>query len=239
MLFVTGTDTGVGKTLVTSALAAALVRRGRRVGVVKPVETGCRPDAEDAATLAAAAGDPASLEEICPYRLPDPLAPALAAERAGVLVDVDALLAHARRRAATVDVLLIEGAGGLLVPLARDTFFADFALRLAAPVLVVVGSRLGAINHALLTFEALATRRIRVAGFVMNRLGPDDDLAVTTNEPLLATLTRVPCLGVVPWMPETPALWAALRAGGAAAEGARARLADVGGALELAALDTP
>jgi dethiobiotin synthetase len=206
---------------------------------MKPVETGCRPDAEDAAALAAAAGDSAPLADVCPYRLPDPLAPSLAAERAGVRVDVEALVAHVRRRAATVDVLLIEGAGGLLVPLTLDTSFADFALRLEAPVLVVVGSRLGAINHALLTFDALAARGMPIAGFVVNRLGADDDLAVATNEPLLAALTRVPCLGVVPWLPDASALWAALRAGGRAAESARARLAEVGGALELAALDTP
>jgi dethiobiotin synthetase len=236
VLFVTGTDTGVGKTVVTSALAAALARRGRRVGVVKPAETGCRPEAEDATALAAAAGDPAPLADVCPYRLPDPLAPSLAAERAGVVIDVDALTALVRRRAETVDVLLVEGAGGLLVPLTRDASFADLARRLEAPVLVVVGSRLGAINHALLTLETLQARHLPIAGFVVNRLGTPDDLAVATNEPLLATLTRVPCVGVVPWMPDAPALLAALRAGGSAAARARARLADAGDTLDLARL---
>jgi dethiobiotin synthetase len=241
VLLVTGTDTGVGKTVVTCALAAAFARRGRRVGVVKPAETGCpsEVEAEDAAALAAAASDPAPLADVCPYRLPDPLAPSLAAERAGVTIDVDALTALVRRRTTTVDVVLVEGAGGLLVPLTRDTSFADLARRLDAPVLVVVGSRLGAINHALLTFEVLATRRLPIAGFVVNRLGPADDLAVATNESLLATLTPVPCVGVVPWMPDAATLLTALRAGGDAAAAARARLADAGDALDLGRLATP
>lgn len=234
VVLVTGTDTGIGKTLVTAALAAALARQGRRVGVVKPVETGCRPDPEDARTLAAAAGDTAPLADVCPYALPDPLAPALAAERAGVRIDVAALVAHVRRRAATVDVLLVEGAGGLLVPLTPDTSFADLAQRLDARVIVVVGSRLGAINHALLTLEALATRRIAVAGYVVNRLGPSDDLAIATNEPLLAALSTVPCLGIVPWIADAAALLAALRSGGAGSDLARARLADLGAGLAVA-----
>ncbi len=235
VLFVTGTDTGVGKTLVTAALAAALTRHGRRVGVVKPAETGCRPDAEDARTLTAAARDDAPLDAVCPYRLPDPLAPMLAAERAGVVIDVDDLVRRVRRRAATVDVLLVEGAGGLLVPLARDASFADFAARLAARVVVVVGSRLGAINHALLTFDALAHRGMAMAGYVINRLGTDDDLAVATNESLLARLTAAPCLGALPWLGgEAAELLAALRAGGTAAERARDRLADLGSPLARA-----
>ena len=232
VVFVTGTDTGVGKTLVTSAIAAALARMGRRVAVLKPAETGCRPDPEDALALATAADDPSPLTDVCPYRLPDPLAPMLAAERAGVAIDVDALVALVRRRAATADVLLVEGAGGLLVPLTRTTSYADFATRAGARVLVVVGSRLGAINHALLTLEALAARRLTVAGYVVNRLVRPDDLAVATNEPVLAALTTTPRLGTIPWLADAPALLADLRATGAA----RTRLAELGAALDLDAL---
>jgi dethiobiotin synthetase len=241
VIFVTGTDTGVGKTLVTAAIAAALARRGRRVGVVKPVETGCRAGrdglvAEDALALAVAAGDPAPLEAVCPYRLPEPLAPALAAERAGVTIDVAALATHIRQRAALVDVLLVEGAGGLLVPLTRRESFADLARGLGARVLVIVGSRLGAINHALLTLEVLRTRGFALAGYVVNRLGTHDDLAVATNEDLLRTLSSMPCIGTVPWMPDVPDILAALRAGGAGAAAACARLADLGDTLAFDAL---
>jgi dethiobiotin synthetase len=241
LLFVTGTDTGVGKTVVSTVIAAALAARGCRVGVVKPVETGCRSAGGtlvpvDALALAAAAGDPAPLEIVCPYRLPDPLAPALAAERAGVAIDVDALAEHVRRRAAGVDVLLVEGAGGLLVPLTRRESFADLARRLDARLLVVVGSRLGAINHALLTLEVLTTRGLTLAGYVVNRLGPRDDLVVATNEDLLRSLTPARCLGTLPWTPDAAELLATLRAGGPAADTARSRLAILGDGFDLAAI---
>lgn len=238
-LFVTGTDTGIGKTFITTAIAATLAARGHRVGVAKPVETGCRRKddrlvPEDALALAAAAGDPSPLEAVCPHRFPDPLAPSLAAERSGGRLDVEALATELRRRAVAVDVLLVEGAGGLLVPLTRTASFADFAARLAAPILVVVGSRLGAINHALLTFEVAAVRGLPLAGYVVNCLAPPDDLAVATNEDLLRELTAVPCLGVIPWVADAADLLAALRAGGAAAARSRARLRELGAGLDLA-----
>jgi dethiobiotin synthetase len=241
IVFVTGTDTGIGKTLVSSAIAAALVSRGVRLAVAKPVETGCPSHqgalvAADARTLQSAARDPAPLTEICPHRFADPLAPALAAERAGTRIDVGALTAHLGRRAEHADLLLVEGAGGLLVPITIDTSFADLAAALGAAVVVVVGSRLGAVNHTLLTIDVLRTRGITLAGYVVNRLVADDDLAVATNDDLLARLTHARRLGAVPFLPESAALLAALRAGGAPAEPARAALAALGGALDLDAL---
>jgi dethiobiotin synthetase len=242
VVLVTGTDTGIGKTVVTCALAAALAARGTRVGVVKPVETGCPRSGtdlvpEDATALAAAAADPAPLAAVCPHRLADPLAPMLAAERAGVAIDVAALAAHLHSRATGVDVLLVEGAGGLLVPLTRGASFADLARRAGARVLVVVGSRLGAINHALLTLAVLEARGLPIAGYVTNRLGPDDDLAVATNDELLRRLTPVPCLGVVPWTADAPLLLADLRSsdGGTVAT-ARGRLAALAAGLDLDAV---
>ena len=246
ILFVTGTDTGVGKTLVTAAIAAVLAARGTRIGVAKPAETGCRfrrsvlyP--EDAATLAAAAGSPEPLDLVCPYRFAEPLAPALAAERAGVTIDLDALVTALRRRAGTLDLLLVEGAGGLLVPLTRSATYADLASALASPALLVVGSRLGAINHALLTLAALEARALPARGYVLNRLTADADLATETNAPLLRALTPVPCLGELPWLADAGELLSALRAEGDADTGtregaraaARARLA----ALASACLD--
>lgn len=236
-LFVTGTDTGIGKTLVTSAIAAAFATRGLRVAVAKPAETGCRRAGNDlvpadALALAAAAGDRSPLAAICPHRFADPLAPALAAERSGTTIDVGALVAQLQQRAAAADVLLIEGAGGLLVPLTHAVSFADLIATLRARVLVVVGSRLGAINHALLTLAVLAARDLPVAGYVINRLAVDD-LAVATNDALLQSLTPVPCLGTLPFLPEAAALVAALTAGDTAAADARARLAALGNALDL------
>jgi dethiobiotin synthetase len=230
IVLVTGTDTGVGKTLVGAAIAAALVARGARLGVAKPCETGCRLVdgalyAEDAVTLAAAADTRDAIELVCPYRFPDPLAPALAATRAGVAIDVAALVRTLAARAAGLDVLLVEGAGGVLVPLTHDTSFADLAHSLDASVLLVVGSRLGAINHALLSLEVLARRHTPVAGYVVNRLAPDGDLAVETNTGLLRSLTTARFLGDFPHLPDAAATLATLRAGGPGAEVARARLA--------------
>ena len=235
-LLVTGTDTGIGKTVVTSAIAAALAARGARVAVAKPAETGCTPDPEDALALRAAAGDPSPIEVVCPWTLPDPLAPALAAERAGVRIDVEGLITKLRARSAAADVLLIEGAGGLLVPLRDTTSFADLAARLPARVVVVVGSRLGAINHALLTLEVLERRGITIAGYVVNELGPPGELVVATNDALLRGLTSARHLGTVPWTPDAPALLTALRGTGSAVGDARARLAELGATLDLDAL---
>jgi dethiobiotin synthetase len=224
IVLVSGTDTGAGKTLVTATLAAGLAARQVRIGVAKPVETGCAgPEATDAATLRAAAGSDEPLEAICPYRFPEPLAPSLAAERVGATIDLAALVDHLRRRATLYDLLLIEGAGGLLVPLTRTVSFADLARKLGASVLLVVGSRLGAINHALLTLEVLAARGLHTPGYVLSPLVAPGDLAVDTNAALLAASTRVPCLGALPWIADAADLLAGLRSDDPVP--ARARLA--------------
>jgi dethiobiotin synthetase len=214
-LFVTGTDTGVGKTLVTAAIAAALAEDGVRVAVAKPVETGCtsrdgRLFPQDAAALATAARSADPLEAICPYRFADPLAPALAAERAGRAIDREALVVGLRERIAAHEAVLIEGAGGLLVPITPIFTYADLAAALGVPVLLVVGSRLGAVNHALLSLEALDRRRLETRGYVLNRLVAGADLVVETNRDLLRSLTAARCLGELPWVDDAPALLAAL-----------------------------
>lgn len=243
LLLVTGTDTGVGKTLVTAAIATALAARARRVDVAKPAETGCRLAEgrlvpEDAVTLAAAVRSDTPLEEVCPYRFAEPLAPALAAERAGQTIDLPHLVAALRRRAAATDILLVEGAGGLLVPLTRTATYADLAAELGAPVLVVVGSRLGAINHARLTFDALAARAIAARGYVLNRLTAKSNLAVETNRTLLAATERARFLGELPWIDDAPSLLTALRGGREQGDRARARLAGLAAAhIDLDALD--
>jgi dethiobiotin synthetase len=197
-LFVTGTDTGVGKTFVACALAAALRARGRRVAVLKPVETGVDGEPEDAVRLRAAAGDPAPLDEICPYRLRAPLAPAVAARLEGVTIDVDGLVALVACRAAAADVLLVEGAGGLLVPIAGRTTYLDLAVRLRLPVLIVAANRLGAINHCALTARVAAAAGLTVRGLVLSQTTPARDASADTNAAEIAALTGLPCLGVLP-----------------------------------------
>lgn len=203
--FITGTDTGIGKTTVTCALAAALAERGVRVGVMKPVETGCEVDsggnrvAADAIRLKYFSGCAEPLERVCPVRLRDPLAPSIAARREGREIDVDALHSHLESMTSAHDVTLVEGAGGLLVPIRDGVTFADLARDWNLPLLVVVGNRLGALNHAQLTIRCAAQENLSVAGYVVNSLAEQLDVAAQTNVDLLEELIGA-SLGVFPWV---------------------------------------
>ncbi|HYD47799.1 MAG TPA: dethiobiotin synthase [Terriglobales bacterium] len=200
---VTGSDTGAGKTTFSCLLAAALRCGGIDVGVMKPAETGCPSDADghlqpgDALLLREAAGSNAALDEICPYRFAEPLAPLLAARRAGVAIDVDRLAASYRRLSAAHTVTLVEGAGGLLVPLTDTVSYAELAARLGLELIVVVGSKLGCINHCLLTLRVAAASGLPVAGYVLNEVCPTADLAQQTNATLLQDLVG-PALATIP-----------------------------------------
>ncbi|MSP37581.1 MAG: dethiobiotin synthase [Deltaproteobacteria bacterium] len=204
-IFITGTDTGVGKTFFSCALAALLKAEGYKVGVMKPVETGCVekdgqlfPD--DAWRLQQASGCAEPLDVICPYRLPEPLAPSIAAERAGVKIDVDRLLDVCRDLSAKHDITIVEGAGGLMVPLVPSFTFADFARVAKLPVIVVAANKLGVINHLLLTLEHASCKDLRPLGYVLNQLSSEISLAAQTNREVLAGLTGVPCLGELPYV---------------------------------------
>ncbi len=204
-IFVTGTDTAVGKTTVSCGIAAAANQAGWKVGVLKPSETGCRtqPDGllrpEDALRLRFFARNALDVRTICPYPLSLPLAPLVAARQEGASISVDRICEIHDAIAAAHDITLIEGAGGLLVPLAPAVTFADLALRLQAPLLVVVASRLGAINHALLTIRYAHCIGLRVLGYVINFLTEDRDLAARTNVEVLAEWLGPP-LGVIPYL---------------------------------------
>ena len=203
-IFITGTDTGVGKTLFTCGLARWLRSYGYRVGVMKPAETGCvmRDGAlypEDAWQLKEASECAVSIEKICPYRLPEPLAPSIAAERAGTRIDIDHLLTVFDEIKAAHDITLVEGAGGLMVPLLPSYTFADFARVAKLPVIVVAANRLGAINHLLLTLEHASCKELLLLGYVLNQLSNDDSLAAETNREVLLGLTGVACLGELPF----------------------------------------
>ena len=204
-IFITGTDTGVGKTFVASGLAVLLRDLGYRVGVMKPAETGCSERdgqlvAEDAERLKDVSGCTEPIEIICPYRLPEPLAPSIAAERVGVKIDIDHLLALYHEISSKYDVTLVEGAGGLMVPLLPSYTLADFARVAKLPVLVVTANKLGAINHLLLTLEHASCQGLSVVGYVLNRTSNEVSLAADTNREALVNLTAVPCLGELPFV---------------------------------------
>jgi dethiobiotin synthetase len=199
-LFVTGTDTGVGKTTVARGLARLARRQGLRPIPFKPVETGCAPGPEDARQLWEAAGRPVPLAEVCPHALPLPAAPAAAAAAAGVRIDLDDLARRARAIAEAGDLLLAEGAGGLLVPYAGSETAADLIARLALPVLIVARTALGTVNHTALTVRELERRRLPVAGIVMVRGTVEAGPHEAGNADLIEAAVSMRPLGVLPYL---------------------------------------
>lgn len=204
-ILITGTDTGVGKTVVGCGLAAAFTAQGKHIGVLKPAETGCAMRdgtlyPEDAARLAAFARVSLPLEQICPYRFAPPVAPSVAAELAGVAIEPQRILTVFEQIVGQHDFTIVEGAGGLLVPLTGRYTFADLARDLRLPLLVVVGSKLGALNHTLLTLRCAQALSLPVTGYILNHPTPTTDVAVQTNARTLAQLTDVPSLGSLPFL---------------------------------------
>ena len=199
-VFVTGTDTGCGKTSVACALARSVRAAGKRVRVLKPIETGCeRGVPADALALAQAAGDDAPVERLCPYRLEIPAAPEVAAraERTAIeLAPIEAALALAR---ADADLVIVEGAGGLLVPISPRLDMAGLAGHLRLPILVATRAALGTINHTLLTLEAARARGLRVLGVVVSHTRADLSPADRRNLDLLLERLPVPFLGELPF----------------------------------------
>jgi dethiobiotin synthetase len=202
-ILITGTDTGVGKTMVGCALAFAMKVRGLRVGIMKPAETGCREDAgqlvpADAVALRASASAIHPLELICPYRYRTPLAPAAAAQaESSPLPDPAQIISLFHRIAADSDVVLVEGAGGIAVPLTWEFNYADLAAALGLKLILVVANRLGCLNASVLALDYAARRSLQVAGYILNDAEPDGSAAARTNAESLKRLTRVPALGPV------------------------------------------
>ena len=191
--FVTGTDTGVGKTLAAAALCRADREAGRTVLYAKPVQTGLQPaEPGDAAFVAAAATVPV----VECLRFPEPLAPAVAAERAGQVIDVDGLLADLQKAGDGFDRLVVEGAGGLLVPLWGPVTMAELADALGAGLVVVTRPALGTLNHTALTLEAADSRGLPVDGLVVSGWPADPGVTELTNLERLSEMA--PVLGLLP-----------------------------------------
>ena len=201
-LFVTGTDTGVGKTRVAVALIHALRAQGLRVAAMKPVAAGCEAGAlnEDVSALLQAANVSADLRDVNPYSFVPPIAPHLAAQQAGIRIGLPVIVAAYARLAAAADVVVVEGAGGWRVPLNEREDMADLAQALGLPVVLVVGLRLGCLNHALLTAESIARRGLPWAGWVGNAIDPEMASLDANLDALLSRLPA-PCLGVQAFSP--------------------------------------
>lgn len=205
-LFVAGTDTGVGKTEV----ACALLRHARKCGFrpipFKPVETGANPYPLDALRLHEAAQPPVPAAQICLYPLPLPAAPQAAATQAGIAISGEQILQRAQQLAAAGDSLLVEAAGGLLVPYAPNLTGADLAHLLGLPILLVARTALGTVNHVALTINELRRRRLPLHGLILSRTTPDPGPHETTNLSLIRQLTALDPFGILPHVPDpTPA----------------------------------
>ena len=197
--FVTGTDTEVGKTFISCALLRVLRTAGKDAIGMKPVAAGTDAAGrnDDVEALLAAAGRPAARELVNPYLFAPAIAPHIAAAESGREIDIEHIVAACMQLRKMADAVVVEGVGGFCVPLGPHGDSADLAERLALPVILVVGMRLGCINHALLTQQAIAARGLRLAGWVANRIDPH---MARFDENLAALTTRLPAplLGVIP-----------------------------------------
>ncbi|MCK4910170.1 MAG: dethiobiotin synthase [Thermodesulfovibrionales bacterium] len=210
-IFITATDTGVGKTVVAAAMVAALRARGVRACGVKPIESGCVPNPvigslvpADGTFLQKASGGKESLELITPLRFEAPLAPLAAAREVGEEVRVEKAMKAIDELESRYDVLVVEGIGGLMVPVAERYMVSDMARDIGYPLIVVASPFLGTINHTLLTVRRAQEEGLEVEGVVLcYHRQPEDTLAESTNPRMLEQFLNVPLLGTVPYIEDT------------------------------------
>jgi dethiobiotin synthetase len=200
-LFITATGTSSGKTFVARGLTAALTRLGLRVAALKPFETGCTPDPLDAVALAAAARSPALAHDAVFYRVAPPLSPYAASLSGEAGPDVGGIIRRVRELASLHDQLIVEGAGGLLVPLDRERDMSDVIAALACPLLLVAPNRLGVLSHALATVEAARARNLEIAGLVLTEPDLTPDPSSATNLQILRERLNLPTF-TFPYCPD-------------------------------------
>lgn len=202
--FIVGTDTNVGKTYVASALVKHFADNGLKAIGMKPVASGCELSDcnelvnQDVTALTNASNVSTPLDLINPYRFAPAIAPHIAADQAGVEIELSKILQAYERLSSLADVVIVEGAGGFYVPLNNTETLADLAVLLNIPVILVVGMRLGCINHALLTVEAIQARGLKLAGWIANEMAPNFAM-LDENLASLQQRIAVPCISVVGW----------------------------------------
>ncbi|MCW0413453.1 dethiobiotin synthase [Xanthomonas sacchari] len=207
--YVTGTDTGIGKTIASTALLHALRARGQRAVGMKPVASGCTREAdgwrnEDALALQDASAPRPAYDDLNPYALPLPLAPELAAADAGVQLELAPIAAAFERLRAQADVVVVEGVGGWAAPLSATLDQADLARALRLPVVLVVGLRLGCLNHARLSAAAIAADGLQCIGWIGNEIDPAME-RIDDNMAMLRARLPMPCWGRLPYRPQPQA----------------------------------
>ncbi|MCW0460729.1 ATP-dependent dethiobiotin synthetase BioD 1 [Xanthomonas sacchari] len=207
--YVTGTDTGIGKTIASTALLHALRARGQRAVGMKPVASGCTREAdgwrnEDALALQDSSAPRPAYDDLNPYALPLPLAPELAAADAGVQLELAPIAAAFERLRAQADVVVVEGVGGWAAPLSATLDQADLARALRLPVVLVVGLRLGCLNHARLSAAAIAADGLQCLGWIGNEIDPAME-RIDDNMAMLRERLPMPCWGRLPYRPQPQA----------------------------------
>lgn len=204
-LFITGTDTGVGKTLVAAALIERFVKSGIPTIGMKPIAAGAKLVGgclmnDDVEQLIAASNTEAPLMHINPYVFEPAIAPHIAAKQAGIDISMNQIMAAFHALSEQAEIVIVEGAGGFLVPINDTEDMSDLASALALPVVLVVGMRLGCLNHALLTIASIKAKGLQLVGWVAN--STDEPAMASFDENLLSLKQRIaaPCLGVIPWV---------------------------------------
>ncbi|MBI5237399.1 MAG: dethiobiotin synthase [Deltaproteobacteria bacterium] len=202
--FITGTDTGIGKTFVTALIASGLKSMGLNVGVMKPVETGCRrisgkPAPLDAITLKQAACSPLPLNLICPYAFNAPLSPHIASRLEGKRIELRTIKKGFGEIQKQSNIVLVEGAGGMMTALTQKKTMLDLAAYLGLPLIIIAPNRLGAVNHALLCIEAARKRGLRIEGIILNRPDARKDLSQRYNKESIESISGVKVLAEIPY----------------------------------------
>ncbi|MBI3354284.1 MAG: dethiobiotin synthase [Nitrospirae bacterium] len=206
-IFITGTDTGVGKTIVAGGLACALMREGLDIGVMKPIQTGCvvkkngnliAPDTE---FLIRMSGVKDKINLVTPYCFKEPLAPSAAAEAEGNEIDIEKIISAYNLLTEMHDSIIVEGAGGILVPIWKDFLFIDIIKRLSIPIIIVARMGLGTINHTLMTVRCARSAGIEIIGIIFNHTNNiKDGIAEKTNPNIIKRLCNIPILGIIPFI---------------------------------------
>ena len=205
--FIIGTDTNVGKTYIASSLMKHFVQLGLKTVGMKPIASGCEVNQqgewmnEDVRALQRVSNVTVPIEFINPYRFLPAIAPHIAAEQSGMTINLELIESAYQQLTAVAEVVIVEGAGGFMVPLNQTQTLADLALQLNIPIILVVGIKLGCINHALLTVEALQARGLVLAGWVANQIDPNMPMFAENLSSLQARI-EAPCLSVVNWQGE-------------------------------------
>ncbi|NOY65153.1 MAG: dethiobiotin synthase [Nitrospirae bacterium] len=204
-IFITGTDTGVGKTVIAGALVRVLKRKGLKVGVMKPVETGCAREGDvlipsDGEFLKYMADLDISINEITPYRFETPVAPLVASEIEGVYISPEKILEVYKSLTRKFDFVVVEGVGGLMVPIRDDLFVVDLVSYMGIPLIIVSVNKLGTINHTFLTVDAARSKGVDIKGLIVNEIRQSNDVSVDSNISVIKRLIDVPVVGVFPFI---------------------------------------